>query len=337
METILATTGNIIWRWLEHHRIDPVELFVEEGLTKERLSDPSYRVPTKKWDAIRRRAMTKIKRPSAGLGAAKCWHPSDIGVLGYAWLASSTLRTALVRLERYSRLVGQSGTWILSDNSFVLTATHLQTREDPQDRAIAADMHMSIVMEMCRMNYGSDLKANRVRLQRPNPSSHAEDYVDFYGCEIDFSAAEDQLSFSIVDADRKLPSANQELAAIHDQLLIEQLATLDKSDIVGRCQSYILENLTNGEISLNEVAGHLHVSPRTLNRRLESHNTNFTTLLDDTRRQLAERYLSNDRRSITEIAFLLGFQQQSSLTRAAKRWFNRPPRQFREDQRNATY
>ena len=329
METALASTGHIIWSWLELHGIDPVPLFEKHGVPKASLRDPNERIATDAWDDIRRDAMRQIRDPCAGLKAARCWHPSNVGALGYAWLASATLRTALKRLERYSRLIAQSGGFELQESPTSLTLVVTQKRSDPQISALAADMVMSIIMEMCRMNYGASLRAERVTLRRHEPDC-AESYRLFYGAEIVFSAPEDSLTLGIRDADRQLPSANRQLAGVHDQVLTEQMAALDKDDVIAQCKAYILEHLTTGDISLEEAADALHISPRTLTRRLEAKDTTFSTLLDETRRKLAERYLADSKHSISEVAFLLGFQQQSSFTRASNRWFGASPKDYRQ-------
>ena len=329
METALSSTGHIIWCWLELHGIEPVPLFEKHGVTRAALMDPNERIPTAAWDAIRRDGMRLIGDPCACLKAARCWHPSNIGALGYAWLASATLRTALKRLERYSLLVAQSGAWSLQSTPTGLTAVLVQTREDPYDRALATDMAMALVIDMCRMNYGASLRTEEVTLRRTEPDC-AESYRLFYGGEVRFSAPEDSFTLAVRDADRPLPSANRQIAGLHDRILAEQLATLEKENVVARCKAFILEQLTTGELSLEEAAQALHMSPRTLTRRLEAEQTTFSALLDETRQELARRYLADSRHSISEVAFLLGFQQQSSFTRAANRWFSMSPKEFRQ-------
>ena len=76
------------------------------------------------------------------------------------------------------------------------------------------------------------------------------------------------------------------------------------------------------------------MSPRTLTRRLESKGTQLQQIIDDTRRALAERYFADPENSLSEVAFLLGFAQQSSLTRASNRWFGLPPKKYRAVQLN---
>ena len=77
------------------------------------------------------------------------------------------------------------------------------------------------------------------------------------------------------------------------------------------------------------MAKGLHMSRRTLQRKLAEAETTYLKLVDDTRRDLALRYLEDPRRSITDITFTLGFSQQSAFTRAFKRWTGVAPSAFR--------
>ena len=74
----------------------------------------------------------------------------------------------------------------------------------------------------------------------------------------------------------------------------------------------------------------LKISRRTLQRRLQTEGTSFQQLLDRARRELAQHYLRTRRNSIRDVAELLGFEDQSNLFRACKRWFGVSPGQYRE-------
>jgi AraC-like DNA-binding protein len=77
------------------------------------------------------------------------------------------------------------------------------------------------------------------------------------------------------------------------------------------------------------MALQLHMSRRTLQRKLAEIETTYQKLVDDTRRDLALRYIEDPRHSITDITFMLGFSQQSAFTRAFKRWTGMPPTDYR--------
>ena len=328
MDTGLPTMGHVIWRWLELIGLDAERLFTVQGLSRQDLQSHSERVPSDKWEAIVSSALDQIDDSCVGLNAARCWHPSDLGALGYAWLASSTLRTAFQRMARYMKVVGERASLATHDSVKGFRATLLQYRADRVLREIIADFAMSLMLDMARVNFGKSLKAVEITLQRQRPDC-ADDYVAFFGCEVQFDAAEDSFTLAFADIDRPLPTANRQLAGVHDQILMQQLAALDKDDIVARCQAIILENLTTGTVSTTGIAKELHMSPRTLTRRLEQKGAQLQKLIDETRRALAERYFADPENSLSEVAFLLGFAQQSSLTRASNRWFGMPPKKYR--------
>ena len=92
----------------------------------------------------------------------------------------------------------------------------------------------------------------------------------------------------------------------------------------------IFTSLENGNTSIDSIANQIHVSARTLQRRLEDEGTSFAELLDQTRNIAAVEYLKDPHISITETAFLLGFSDSSTFYRAFKRWTKQTPAQFRK-------
>jgi AraC-like DNA-binding protein len=91
----------------------------------------------------------------------------------------------------------------------------------------------------------------------------------------------------------------------------------------------IIRRLPNGEPKREEIAKALCMTERTLQRRFQEEGTSFHQVMDDTRRELAERYLGQPHLSLAEAAYLLGFADQGNFTRACKRWFELTPGQYR--------
>jgi AraC-like DNA-binding protein len=92
------------------------------------------------------------------------------------------------------------------------------------------------------------------------------------------------------------------------------------------------ELLPHGDANAAAVAQKLGISSRSLSRRLKAEGVTFSTVLDELRQALAETYLEEHELSISEIAWLLGYEEVSSLTHAFKRWTGLTPRQFRQNQ-----
>jgi AraC-like DNA-binding protein len=234
-----------------------------------------------------------------------------------------------ILLVRYWKIVG--GRWVpkLDENrhevSFVLNDPY----RDDVVAPIATDITLAVLLDMCRMNFGASLRPLRIDLLRAKPS-HAEEYPAFYGCPVRFATGRRALVLRRADAERALPSSNRQLALVLDRVIAGELARLDRSDVLACCKATLLEKLPAGELSEDGMANELHMSRRTLQRRLGERDTTYQKLVDDTRHDLALRFLEDPRRSLVDITFELGFSQQSALTRAFRRWTGMSPSEWRE-------
>jgi len=119
-----------------------------------------------------------------------------------------------------------------------------------------------------------------------------------------------------------------ELARHNDDLVRRALAEMHQGTLVDRVRGAIAAELSR-DPSPSKVARALGVSERSLQRHLAKHGTTFADLLNDTRREVACAYLREPRWSITEVAFLLGFEDASSFARAFRRWTGNSPTEFR--------
>ena len=330
--TGLATIGQIITCVFRKSGVDASQLFRRHGIDAAMFSNPDARIPISVWDGITREAVEIIPDPSFGLLAAQCWHPSSLGALGYAWLTSSTLRTGLGRLVRYWRLLGEGSSGDLQETEnglrLIIDRHGSQPKQDEVVEAVVVDFITSMVICMCRMNAGESFQPQAVHLHRKQPVD-TQPYLKLFGCEVKFGADGDSMTFSRNDVESALPTANRQLAATMDRILVERLAQLDKSNVVARCQSQLLEQLSSGAVTEETMASHLHMSRRTLQRKLAEADITYKQLVDDTRRDLAMRHLDDRSYSITDVTFLLGFSQQSAFTRAFKRWTGMSPSEYR--------
>jgi len=290
----------------------------------------SARLPTDLFDRACAELAAKAPDPAFGLRAAELWHPSDFAALGYAWFASLTLRTALLRLARFRRLLGDRGVLALDDGAGEgLWISYAHGRGDPLLDRVGSELILSVVLSLCRRNYGEALVPARVQLAFAEPPARTP-YDAFFGRPVEFGAPRNALLIPHDVADRELPTANREVAATLDELLTRQLAGLDQSDFVARSKAVLLETLPDGMPEAADIARRLFVSERTLQRRLAQRQTSFHALVDETRRELATAYLQDAANSVTEVAFRVGFATPSAFSRAFLRWTGRSPSDWRK-------
>lgn len=326
--TALAASVQIYRKLLDIYGLD-ADLFLHEvGIRAEFPADPDARVPIQVMDELLVQVTSHISDEAWGLKAAHCWHPGNLGVLGHALLASSTLRTALTRVSRYWRILGERATVEVEDTERGFRFTYALAAKDPVVEHVLPDCVLSIALDMCRTNAGQLITPLRVTLRRKPPADPAP-WISFFGCAVEFGAAENGFTLSIDDSDRLLPAANRPLAGVLDNLLAGQLAELSAEDVVSRAKAVFLEQLASGEPSGTDIARRLNMSRRTLQRKLAEAETSYQQLVDDTRREMALRYIDDRRMSVTDITFLLGFSGQSAFARAFKRWTGSSPTDYR--------
>ena len=106
---------------------------------------------------------------------------------------------------------------------------------------------------------------------------------------------------------KKLPSANPQLAQLSDQVMIQTLGRLSRERIVPRVKSGIIDLLPSGNVNDEQIAEELNLSTRSLQRKLKKKDTTFKQLLTEVRQELADKYIRNNQLSLTEISFMLGF------------------------------
>ena len=127
------------------------------------------------------------------------------------------------------------------------------------------------------------------------------------------------------------------LARINDEHTQSYLASFIARTTTRDVVDKIVERLPDGPPGQQQIASALHMSNRTLQRKLREEGTSFKDLLQDTRMQLARKYLLSPGRSVVETAYLLGFSEPSTFSRAFKRWTGVAPVDYREAQKGATH
>jgi AraC-like DNA-binding protein len=317
-----------VWNIVESYGIDPELLFREMNLNPKLIKQPGGRYRLDSIDNLWRKASKIIDDPCFGLKAAEYWHPSNFGALGYAMLASNTLRTALERVDRYHRFLSDERFINLIETEEGLTYT-LTFSHEKRDIPARNDAILAVTMSMCRTNYLEDLAPVSVTLTHPKPSCSAKFY-EYFRSPVVFEAPANSLTLPIEAVDKSLPGSNPQLAELNDQVMIEYLAQLDHHHLTEKVKAVIIDQLPSGNVTDENVAQALYMSSRNLQRQLQSAGTTFNTLLNQIRQDLAQKYLRGQDTSMTEIAFLLGFSESSAFSRAFKRWIGVTPTQYRQ-------
>ncbi len=327
--TLLASAARILWRLLERHGVDPEHVFREVGLDPNHIHDPRARYADIKTRAAWRLAAELIDNPCFGLLSAEVWRPTDFHALGYAFLASRTLQTAVGRIVRYNSVVDPVVRFEATRDGDHLRLTYRVTDPDITEVSALQDGRLAVVFGLCREAYGPDFSPAEVSVTHPEPSCRG-DYFGLFRCPVRFDATRPEFVLDRAQAEAPLPAASRDLAIANDAILADYLQTLDQSGVVSRVKTAMIEHLPSGTPSAEIIARDLYMSARTLHRRLSDARTSFSETLDAVRRELAAQYITDPTRSLSEISFLLGFSELSAFSRAFRRWTGQPPSAARD-------
>jgi len=252
----------------------------------------------------------------------------DLGLVYYVAASTNTLGEALRRTARYSRIVNEGvSIKYLDDGDVGMTLHYIGVSRHPDRHQI--EFFMVMLVRLCRHLTGLHLIPSRVRLMHRRTGANSE-LVAFFGGTVDFGAPVDELAFNSV---RDLPvvSADPYLNRLLIKYCEEALSRRPSNRGPFRLsvENEIVPLLPHGKAHAGEVSRRLGVSQRTLTRRLTAEGLTFSGVLKGLRVDLARRYLADKELSISQIAWLLGFQEVSAFTHAFKRWTGEGPKQAR--------
>ncbi len=313
---------------LEDMGIATAELCRACGLDPAILEDANARVPRSLLLRLWREAGHCSPDPHLGLHLGERVRPRAANILTYLTMSSRTLRKGLERLIRYQRILGEGGRLQMSDDGArTFVRIEFGSRELPATRDEIEYLTV-VLMRFGRWIFGADLALLEVCFSHPAPADTSE-YERIFACRPRFGAAESGLWIASADLDRRSIHANPEMARTHEQFAEEYLAGLEDRTVTRQLRTRLLAVLETGVIDLQAAARDLHLSIRTLQRRLRDEGTSYRELVDDLRRDIALSQLRKSDASIEEITYLTGFSELSPFYRAFRRWTGKTPAEYR--------
>ncbi len=158
-----------------------------------------------------------------------------------------------------------------------------------------------------------------------------ERYQAVFQCPVRLAAGWCGVAFDAQLLELPLSHSDPGLKSLMDARAEELLQDFEhKANLVNEVRAVVADLLPAGEPALETVAGRLGLTPRALQNRLRQSEMSFKDIVDRVRRALVLGYLRDRQLSLLDLAFLLGFAEQSSFSRAFKRWFGESPQQYRK-------
>jgi len=330
--TTLTATAKVIAETLEkHYATDPRPDFAAAGLDYSLLSVSGARYP---WDGMQRlweNAVSVTGDPCFGLWAGRHIRPTSFHALGYSWLASETLLGSLNRLCRYLRVISTAPISLSIDrdgDTYVLTETVSDRVHAPNGTAI--DAFVVAIVQLCRTATDTHFAPAAVALDHPDLGS-TDEYIAALDCPVSFDSDKTRIVFDRAALEVSLPGDNAELARANDKVAEQYLQTLEPHKVASEVRELLLTLLPSGKSNQSTIATRMNRSLSTLQRQLQSEGTCYQDIRDDTRSALAQEYVGDSDLTLSQIAYMLGFSDQSNFSRAFKRWTGASPREFRRE------
>ena len=272
-------------------------------------------------------AWRRLDDPAFGLRAGCVLRPERYGISGLTAMASPTFGAALQRKARYNRLVWGDSYRIRQDTKEFTVFTEAPDESKPWSYS-KVDMEFASLLTFGRRFASADIAPLKVELRRPEPSFTAL-YEEVFRCPIAFAQPANSICFSQADAKRPLISADHRAAEWLEFGAKAALERMDDSGVTARVRAQLERMLQGDEPTLAAVASELCMSERTLQRRLSAEGQTFRRVLDEMRRDVAQRSLAAGKRNVPELAYLLGFEDSNSFYRSFRRWTGTTPESYR--------
>jgi AraC-like DNA-binding protein len=308
--------------------VDVARLLRHAGLLPSRFQPPRARLSPREFFAFWRavEAVGGSRELPLRVGAEALPHQFDVASL--AALHSPTLGEALQRFARYKLLVCGERVDVETGQGEARIRFHWVHVEESLPLMLV-DVTFTAILALAHRGLGGPLTPLRVELARRRSDEPL--LRRHFGCVVRFDAPLDLLVLEESALARPFVTHNADLLA----LLLPGLEAQLKEQVTSRsllddAKAILGRHMHGARPSVEGLAEEMHMSRRTLQRRLEELGTSYQRLLDEVRRDTARRLLTHTELDTGEVAFLLGFEELNSFSRAFHGWEGMTPTRWRE-------
>lgn len=260
-------------------------------------------------------------------GASVC--SDDYGAFGLAWKSAINLRGSYERAERYARVLSSVALFeVVSEGNKTFLMMHWEG-----DRCLGLrlsnEQTVAEIVKLSREVSPEDFSPEAIFFKH-SPPGCTDAHEEYFNCAVHFGADRDAILVSQSALELPNQLGDPAISQFFDTHMEQELRELSNASGLSKLvRIQISQALSEGVPTVTEIGSRLGMSGRTLQRRLSDQDLSFKILVDQSRRELAERLLNETDYALNEIAFLTGFSEQSAFNRAFKRWAGKTPRSYR--------
>jgi len=312
--------------------IDLKPLLKKAGLREQQIGDRDTRLDVRHQIRFLNLVANALPDELLGFHLAQPVDLRELGWLYYVAASSETLGEALRRTARYSSMVNEGvSVKYLEGEDIKISFDYIGIARHSDRHQI--EFLTTVLIRLCRHLTGRRLVPIRARFTHHRDSEFSE-FAAFYGGDVEFGATMDEVAFAMTTKHLPLVSAdtylNELLIASCEEALSRR--PTNRGPFRSQVENAIVPLLPHGKARAAEIARRLGLGQRTFARRLAMEGLTFSEVLESLRRELAEQYLADSGLSISQIAWILGYRENSAFAHAFKRWTGKTPREARAQQ-----
>lgn len=314
---------HIVSSWLTSRAIHSSSLQNKLDVLKDKDS-----IAVNEWRAILAEAAALTPEQPVGIQIGSQVQVQHTGVLGYLVLNSETVADALETYLLFER-------FFYHINFAELTANSTEWKLFWPDRlgnvnALFVQVALTALVTFMRQRFPNRCELLAVEFTGDAPAD-LDPYEDYFCCPVSFGSQVPGITFDASTVNKPLWGLLPVDYQVMDKQQHQAFKYVVKADapFLQRLQQVLLKLLPEGRASLAHIAKDLHMSVRSVQRKLDHYDVAYQELLDGVREQLARRYLLRTSLSLSELTLLLGFSEQSAFGRAFKHWTGESPGAFR--------
>ena len=305
--------------------LDKQQILTTLNTDEVSFSDPKTHYDLSKYDDILAEASRTLEIKNIGFHFGQAFELGIWGILGHIVVAAPNLEQALYYQKRYQCLIGNVGQAEHEINDSVLTMryiSHPAASTNNLEHVITAWLTFAF-------SYTRSTDAPISVHFTHQCLTNIDEYEEFFRCPVVFGDDFNGIKINIKSLSHPIISSNSDVLNVLISHAEQQLANKRQTASMDIIREYIIEQLPSQLPSLEDVANHLEISVRQLQRQFQKDQINLTLLVESIRQQLAISYLTQTNHKLIYISSILGYSEQSAFQRAFKRWFGVTPQAYR--------
>jgi AraC-like DNA-binding protein len=318
---------------LKKHNVAPAPILGRAGLSEEDFDSRQRRISAASESKCLEYAAEAMDDSAFGLHLAEEANPREAGLPFYIASAANNLGEALALFARYGRIVDEAMRIKLARGPEGVVAEITFGDHSRHSAKHVTEFAIAIIVKGVREVVGRNIRPMHVSFAHGR-NSDLRAFERFFGCPVEFGASRDQLAFS--HETLALPLVTEDRHLLETLRPVCDEAVKERNTMAGTLRAAV-ENeaqklLPHGKAKRHSVAKTLGQSERTLTRKLADEGTTYEQVLDQLRQSLALQYIKEQGVSLSQIAWLLGYERSTSFNHAFRRWTGRSPSLVRNEE-----